>query len=1116
MSDETIPHDQALTSRANGILNHLFCRLSADLPIVLRDPDNKPMLVRSADDLAQALAHDPEPYVDMVVGGLVAFVAQHAEGVGEDAWKDLSVKPSVVIARDVEGVRHEMRYFIFAIPQRRVEVEALAKGMGVDLTEAVPLDGSNGWSTVHTGEAVHTPSGLSILRTDGGGLGRFRDAVIRTPIDINDPRLDEMVWQSRAGKAISKEWAPKELSRRAALERFCRHRVAKEKDGPCVVLGKLPEGPRKKDLMEAMYFVGLDFDTHIDGDELSARIAEAGMLGVMASTFNHMTTQTTETWKSFANWMIQIGLAETLADAEVTLEVVRARMGSAPKNISPEIIRTMSMEIIGEGDEREVVITHAPMQKWRAIFVLDRPFVIAENKIGDVRGADVWERVLRAMAMRLGGANLDPACLDVSRAWYLPSHPAEQPDYRIDLFGGELVSLDELLAEGTALAENPRPSTLPIIPGVDPDGKVGQALAAYGDGSAYRRAAEITGPFTKRWAMREAHGFDIARLLETKLPKGDTRLRGWHGKKLTIRCPFADDHSKKDTTDSKGAFCCDAGEGLGDGFVIHCNHGSCKSMGRDRLTYLNKMIADQWFTVDDVAAFQTVLHDEEIDGAGVDEADYAGAVSEWAGTGPAKPVKIASPRMAGGVAINGVLDGLEAFNPKKKYFSGPKAADDAIDALSNVASVVKMGNKMRIVIRGKDGLGFSTESEAKLYFAPYRAELEVGATKDGPKFKEVPALDLLLKSDRRKTWQGIDCDPSNALPDHVLNTWEGIEIAPAPGDCSLLKAHILNSMCAGNAEHAHYLTQWFAHMFQKPKEKPGVAPVVIGPKGCGKSTVADILRLAIGRKHSVKIAQAKHLTGNFNAHLGGMLLVQAEEVTFGGDKKGEGPLKDAITAKTMLTERKGLDAYQETNFARFFLVSNPGHAVPASDGERRWLVLHARDLFAGKPMNDPSRTAYFDALYKEAAEGGVAAFLDYLLTYPLEGFTPFAAPDTHALADQVRQSLSDEDQWMMGVLETGLFDTRDGEITSDDWEMDEPLVVECSAVQASFNSHVRRFGGSSGGAGAVRKVLESHGVVERCQKRGQLGRTWNYVLGGRREWRERFSGRFGISFDDEA
>ncbi|KAK0349519.1 hypothetical protein LTR94_032792, partial [Friedmanniomyces endolithicus] len=147
----------------------------------------------------------------------------------------------------------------------------------------------------------------------------------------------------------------------------------------------------------------------------------------------------------------------------------------------------------------------------------------------------------------------------------------------------------------------------------------------------------------------------------------------------------------------------------------------------------------------------------------------------------------------------------------------------------------------------------------------------------------------------------------------------GIEIAPAPGDCSLLKAHILNSMCAGDADNAHYLTQWFAHMFQRPREKPGVAPVVIGAKGCGKSTVADFVCRAIGRKHSVKIAQAKHLVGNFNAHLAGMLFCQAEEVTFGGDKKGEGPLKDAITAKTMLTEKKGLDAYQETNFTRFFL-----------------------------------------------------------------------------------------------------------------------------------------------------------------------------------------------------
>lgn len=166
-------------------------------------------------------------------------------------------------------------------------------------------------------------------------------------------------------------------------------------------------------------------------------------------------------------------------------------------------------------------------------------------------------------------------------------------------------------------------------------------------------------------------------------------------------------------------------------------------------------------------------------------------------------------------------------------------------------------------------------------------------------------------------------------------------------------------------------------------------------------------------------------------------------------------------------------------------------------------------------MNDPDRIAYFDALNAEADNGGIAAFLDYLMNYDLTGFTPFAAPDTAGLAEQKLKSLSDEELWMRGVLETGQFDDRDGETTTADWEMDEPFLIECSAVQASFNSHVRRYGGSSGGGAAVRMVLEGHGKVERKQKGGREQRSWHYILGTRREWRDRFVARYLIPFADD-
>lgn len=1090
------------------------------------------------DDLTpfeKAAGDEPIYLFATTASGAVPFLYTLSEEPTDDAWTGmlapgLAVRPTAILTKGCKV------FSVYALTETfqadAPETIALAAAMGgaaVDpLVDPIPTPRANGWVLAHFDSAHHTA--LAVLADAFGtvpapgvvarpassvaaALGKHRDATIRTVFDFEDPRLQEKVTITGGANRKSVNWTPSEMTRGRVLDVFCRHTEAASKDGPAVVLGQMKPGRRLLESVEAMHFVGLDFDSGIDGDVLAEAIADTGLMAVMASSHSHLKTTTVESLSSIQNWLAEVGRE----DEEITQAVVRERM--AEKGLEPEIVASMTFEVVGEGAAQNVVISHAPIPKWRVILPLFAPFVIADRDSDDASGLDIWRNVPRALARRLGGLPLDQACTGASRLWYLPSHPASREDWRIDLFGGDLVDVDQLLADWHVDEE--------------------AAPAARQVRAVKRGSRAVEGAFGKRWAKKYAAGFDIADLLVERFnpdKKGrtkDARLRGWSGaatwvtlpdgekekrrKHLTIRCPFEAGHSNSTEKDDTGCYVANAGDGRrGDGFVITCLHGSCA--GRDRLDHLNKMVNDGWFDAEDVARFDSLDHDDAEPAD--EEVDVEAALAEFAGlsasTTVVKSTVQKTHRKAGGVAIDGVLEGLDGWDPKKCLFEGPKAADDAIDALGKVASVVKMGNKMRIVVRAEDGLGFFSESEARLFFKPYRAEIEVGTDKNGePKLKWVDALDLLLKSDRRQTWKGIDCDPSNSLPSHVLNTWEGIEIAPEPGDCSLLKAHILNSVCAGNADHAHYLTQWFAHMVQRPTEKPGVAPVVVGPKGSGKSTVADFVRRAIGRKHSVKIAQAKHLVSNFNAHLAGMLFCQAEEVTFGADRKGEGPLKDVITAKTALTEKKGLDAYQETNFTRFFLVSNDGHVVPASDGERRWFVLYTHDLFAGRPMNDPERIAYFNALNDEADAGGIAAFLDYLMTYDLTGFTPYAAPDTDALSDQKLQGLSDEDLWVYGVLQTGAFDDKDGVELGDEWELDEPLEIDQAIVRSSYASHVKRYGGSSGGAGVALKALLRHGEVTEVRRGPRGSRKRFYQFAARRGWQDRFSSRFGIGFTVE-
>ena len=50
------------------------------------------------------------------------------------------------------------------------------------------------------------------------------------------------------------------------------------------------------------------------------------------------------------------------------------------------------------------------------------------------------------------------------------------------------------------------------------------------------------------------------------------------------------------------------------------------------------------------------------------------------------------------------------------------------------------------------------------------------------------------------------------------------------------------NVCGRNREYFRYLLAWTADMMQAPDEKKGVALVLRGEKGVGKSTFSDVIR----------------------------------------------------------------------------------------------------------------------------------------------------------------------------------------------------------------------------------------------------------------------------------
>jgi Family of unknown function (DUF5906) len=274
------------------------------------------------------------------------------------------------------------------------------------------------------------------------------------------------------------------------------------------------------------------------------------------------------------------------------------------------------------------------------------------------------------------------------------------------------------------------------------------------------------------------------------------------------------------------------------------------------------------------------------------------------------------------------------------------------------------------------------------------------------------AADWWLDYDNRRTYlDGVAFDPTNSLPPTYWNLWSGFAVEPCAGDWGLMRQHAHQVVCSGNDQHFDYLLNWSARMFQRPNEQGEVAVVVRGKKGAGKGMLLSALTRAWG-SHGIHIRDAKHLVGNFNAHLRDCVCLFADEALFAGDRQHEGALKGLITEPTLPIEGKGQNLVTAPNMLHVIMSSNSDWVVPASHDERRYFVLDASD-------NRIGNRNYFSAMAQQMQQGGLAAMIYELLHRDLSGFEVRDIPLTDALLDQKKHSLDSIDRWWLVVLERG-------------------------------------------------------------------------------------------------
>jgi hypothetical protein len=202
-----------------------------------------------------------------------------------------------------------------------------------------------------------------------------------------------------------------------------------------------------------------------------------------------------------------------------------------------------------------------------------------------------------------------------------------------------------------------------------------------------------------------------------------------------------------------------------------------------------------------------------------------------------------------------------------------------------------------------------------------------------------------------------------------------------------------------------------AHCVQRPDLPTEVALVMKGGRGSGKGTVARWF-MDIFAPHSLQITQSKHLVGNFNGHLHNCLFLFVDEAFFAGDKQGESTLKGLITEPTIAIERKGFDVTLVPNRLKPLMATNSDWAIPAGADERRFVVVCVSDCY--KQDHE-----YFAHLNTHMNNGGLAAFLDFLLKLDISDFNIRAVPSTKALDEQKLLSMQPLEAWLYSRLQEG-------------------------------------------------------------------------------------------------
>lgn len=830
---------------------------------------------------------------------------------------------------------------------------------------------------------------------------------------------------------------------------FSRHPVGKQKEGAAIVLGSSVGGARKAKAMDTMFAMGLDVDSGASLDDTLDKLEVLGLFCFVYTSFRHGQTG------------LELKRDEVLRKLEIardpTDEEVRTFLKDHDKHRYEESFVagcTIEKQKHQTTEGVKIVLDTPPLDKFRLIFPLAEPVKLIELADTQAECLTIWEDKITGLARNTLGVHFDTSCTDPSRLFYTARHPKDAKDWYCAIVQGDPLAFDDIRAMKKAEYTRDR------APG--------------GDNVRYYTESGVD---LNSWYFDHADRFQIAELLETLCPD---KVRGEaasvSGK--VIECPFESGHSSEGGSGTIAINALDAREERG---TIKCSHDSCQ--GRKNAEHLAEMLAQGWFTEEELFDPDSGFILEAGEEAKGEEAETeAQSRSDVVTANPLDPIY--DERL---VTSEGRLCEPELNIPLYKEY-GIKVPKNS-SAKTYPEKVNEARNKMIRVLRDqiKDAMRsrFSyvvTTDGAKAAIRPAKGEPPVfyseGALErlfrnreitygDGKKLK--PATLFFFDRDRA-TFDGTCFEPDGAAPEHKFNIWTGFAVEPKKGEWSKLRDHIRDVICGGDGDLYQWFMAWCASHYARPGVKVPSSVAVKGEQGTGKSKFFDWLRAAMGCA-AMKVSQGKHLTGSFNAHLDGKLLLVCEEAFWAGDRAAAGVIKDLITAEELTVEAKFENAVSRPNRLGVAFISNNAWMVPTDGADaRRFLVLEASTAHK-------EDAAYFKAIDAQMRNGGLEAMVYDLVNWnpePIGGWDGLRTPPkTDSLREQARMGLSGPEATLFSILEEGELAGRtpDGDAFYYALSDEERTRVARSHLTAALGAKSARGNETAEAYNAIRKFL---------------------------------------------